>query len=309
MSRGASRPGRPAFTLVELLVVIAIIGILIALLLPAVQKVRESANHTRCRNNLRQLGIATNHFHDVHGLLPGAGAQYFPYVVNAWKVEGNAYGTAFFHFLPYLEQNDLYQATYGKDPYNGVLRYYGGKNSICDKTPLLIHTCPTDTYNTGFADHKAFGSYCANTLAFGEDENQVGVGKNRIPASFPKGVSYTILFTEHYPKCRDGRTDPPPGKIGPELRELYWNREESRLRDFAIFQVQPYYDPYPDHVDPQKVCIWYRAQTTHANGINVCLVDGSVRLVSPTIKGLPYEESTWLWALEPDSTKPPPSDW
>jgi len=89
---------RPAFTLVELLVVIAIIGVLVSLLLPAVQMARESARRTRCQNNLKQLGIALHCFHDAYTGFPPA------------RVSANATSCSWPPFiLPYIEQNNLFE--------------------------------------------------------------------------------------------------------------------------------------------------------------------------------------------------------
>jgi prepilin-type N-terminal cleavage/methylation domain-containing protein len=116
---------RIGFTLIELLVVIAIIGVLIALLLPAVQKVREAANRTQCANNLKQIGLAIHNFHDTNGRfppqpisgwgdLPDSTPQQWNYG-PAYDANGSPLGVRsqsagiFFQILPYIEQDNLYK--------------------------------------------------------------------------------------------------------------------------------------------------------------------------------------------------------
>lgn len=99
---------RGGFTLIELLVVIAIIAILIGLLLPAVQKVREAAARMQCQNNLKQIGLAMHNFHDVNKYLPTAGTRdYAPY---GTQTSGGGWGSAWTVFiLPYIEQDNIFK--------------------------------------------------------------------------------------------------------------------------------------------------------------------------------------------------------
>jgi prepilin-type N-terminal cleavage/methylation domain-containing protein len=103
--RGTASPMRRGFTLVELLVVIAIIGVLVALLLPAVQAAREAARRSSCGNNLRQLGIAVHNFHDTRNYLPPGGAADQPPYGNAAAAWGSSW---FVYILPFVEQGPLH---------------------------------------------------------------------------------------------------------------------------------------------------------------------------------------------------------
>jgi prepilin-type N-terminal cleavage/methylation domain-containing protein len=101
-----------AFTLVELLVVIAIIAILIGLLLPAVQKVREAAARTQSFNNLKQASLALHNCNDTNGRLPPA-VGYFPATANPGWVQPAGQGTLQYFLLPYIEQDNLFKAVQG----------------------------------------------------------------------------------------------------------------------------------------------------------------------------------------------------
>jgi prepilin-type N-terminal cleavage/methylation domain-containing protein/prepilin-type processing-associated H-X9-DG protein len=136
-----------AFTLIELLVVIAIIGVLIALLLPAVQKVRDAANRTVCTNNLKQIGLALMMVHDTDGKLPPAFHQTFPHSGIPYVADLHEGMTWMGHLLPYIEQTALAQKVEAAFASQGSAgrNAQGAPHRKIYGTVIPIFRCPSDT--------------------------------------------------------------------------------------------------------------------------------------------------------------------
>jgi prepilin-type N-terminal cleavage/methylation domain-containing protein len=135
-SKGAARRPTPGgFTLLELLVVIAIIGVLIALLLPAVQSAREAARRAQCTNNLKQLALAAMNYEDGNKSLP---AGYFTLLPPAGTTVGRENFSVFVRLAPYTEQQNLYNAT------NFDLAYLVSANATVAGVQVSTFICPSD---------------------------------------------------------------------------------------------------------------------------------------------------------------------
>jgi prepilin-type N-terminal cleavage/methylation domain-containing protein len=321
MFQTKSTTHRRGFTLIELLVVIAIIAILIGLLVPAVQRVREAANRAQCQNNLKQIGLAAQNYHDTNGHFP-PGIGYSP-------PTGGAFGNYFFHLLPYVEQDNLYRSSLGTvsfpPPVGPTTVYYPGNNNVYSQ-PVKVFLCPSDPSvgpdGVVMVNGVSFGALCYahNALVAGQNNPPSPQGKTRI-AEITDGLSNTILHAEKYARCsnttmalpfRDGGTawaycagpffpwlPPPMNPPGKAFSTGFCVPVFAALAPDAVgpgskFQVQP----REGNCDPT------RAATAHASGIQVGLADGSVRTLAPSLS-----DTTWWFAVTPSGGEVLGSDW
>jgi prepilin-type N-terminal cleavage/methylation domain-containing protein len=292
---GVMSTGRHGFTLIELLVVIAIIGVLIALLLPAVQQAREAARRARCINNLKQLGIAIHNYHDVHGRFPyGALGRDVSTGIYITHVHRQPFIVA---ILPFIEQRSLF------DSYNMSIRWETPENYTTRNIEIGIMSCPSDEQRYFERPGESqpddvMGSYGVNW------------GANTYFTPGPNGQGpFWLAYGARFAEITDGSTNTlamteliqakTPNGSPPDLdrRGRIWNDDSAC---YAISARLTPNSPAPDFCrcvnDPANGTpginnndinvareFYMAARSKHPAGVNGQMCDGSVRFFKNTI--------------------------
>jgi prepilin-type N-terminal cleavage/methylation domain-containing protein/prepilin-type processing-associated H-X9-DG protein len=279
---------RSGFTLIELLVVIAIIAILIGLLLPAVQKVREAAARVKCQNNLKQLGLALHTYHDVANRYP----PYRPPGIAATDPRRYTENWTYL-LLPYIEQDNIY-----KQPFTTRAQY----DAMVRPQVIATYLCPSVPYPSTRGSGSGLTSltnylgvtgrqrsdWRAPPDGVGQDTGLIAVvdGTGFTPMkininSVTDGTSNTIAFAERPPT--------PDLEWGwglrgaPDLDSLIWARYVTPPDTPSIATTDEAGDPcpFPMHFQaprsPPSRCDGYHMWSFHSGGGNFALADGSVR--------------------------------
>jgi hypothetical protein len=294
---------RPGLSAAEVVVVLLILVVAAALLVPALLHAREAQAQLECVNNVKQIVLGMHDCHKVHNRLPPA-VGYFP-----GDKAPEAYGTALFHLLPFIEQKNLYDLARASDGGS----FYALNNDVYTySVPTFL--CPSDPSvgadgrvknNEGFS--WGASNYAGNVQVFSRVYANGYLldpqGRTRFD-DIKDGLSNTILFAEHYAHCTNAKF-PVGGSLwaysmlGSQAEPLHpgfaWSWTVFSVGPSSRFQVQP--EPSQGNCDPTL------ASTPH-RVLLVGLCDGRVRPLSPTISG-----DTWWAACTPRGAEILGPDW
>jgi len=280
---------RSAFTLIELLVVIAIIAILIGLLLPAVQKVREAAARAQCQNNLKQLGLAAHNYESAHNVLPPGWLGPIPNETRG-STNGVQWVGVLAFLLPYIEQENIYRGLQIVWDLNqvGPAWYTNTTNWTLAHSQIKILLCPSDDpksailgvgvnghfYNTAsiFIDYRA-DTY-ANSIAgglgrtsYGGISGTAGAGQHPLSSRY-EGV-FTNRSRNRIATIYDGSSN--TLMFGESLGGLI-----NSVRQYSASWFFPGL-PTVGGINFNNPIEWYQYSSRHTSIVNFCFADGSVR--------------------------------
>jgi prepilin-type N-terminal cleavage/methylation domain-containing protein/prepilin-type processing-associated H-X9-DG protein len=319
-------PGQPTtkrgsgFTLVELLVVIAIVGVLVGLLLPAIQAARESGRRTSCANNLKQIGIAAHNFHSARNAFPVGSES------KSWSAAPSNFPPSFYrwsslaHLTPFLEESNAHDALDLTVPMYGVNQQITSENARGAALVIPLFLCPSDqvqTISPGFGPTNY--AACAGTGINGgspiDTDGIFYVNSHTRLSQIPDGTSHTALMSESALGAPDNsiiqsdyRVDYKfiPGSPLTDARcsnAALWNVATGRgfawvSGEFRCATYNHYYLPNQAVPDCLGVSLipgvmkytpfgWRAARSLHPGGVNLLMADGSVQFVldgvDPTI--------------------------